>query len=43
MTWILVIGIIVLLASLSQGPSDLASRTKDLDPGSDDDFGGKLK
>jgi hypothetical protein len=43
MIWIIVVAIAVLLASMAEGPTSMAHRTKRLDPGSSDDFGGKLK
>lgn len=42
MTWLMIIGIIVLIASFAEGPSSAAKRTKRLDPGGRDDFGGRL-
>ena len=42
MEWILLIAVIVYFASLVDGSNDAAKRTKRLDPGGRDDFGGKL-
>lgn len=42
MEWILLIALILYVASFADGSNDAAKRTKRLDPGGRDDFGGKL-
>ena len=42
MEWLILVGIIILLGSFVEGSNVQSKRTKRLDPGGRNDFGGRL-
>ncbi len=42
MEWLLFIAFLIYVAAMAEGPSKQSKRTKRLDPGSPNDFGGRL-